>query len=128
MAFNICFILFRLIFNNRRNSFVIDTNKNEGCSKVNHIEQVQVEISTSFERRGKLEMYLESPYQTKSKLIYERMYDAITGRRTFNNLPVTSLHFWGESVKADGGKWKISFESSLNLFRIGRTGGMVNAS
>ena len=56
------------------------------------------------------------------------MYDALTGRGTFNNLPVTSLHFWGESVQAIDGKWKISFESSLNSFRNGRTEGIVNVS
>ena len=69
-------------------------------------------------------MYLESPHKTKSKLIYERMYDAITGRRTFHNLPVTSLHFWGESVSGNNGTWKILFESSS--FRYRRTEGMLN--
>ena len=69
-------------------------------------------------------MYLESPHTTKSKLIYEKTHDALTGRKTFNNLPVTSLHFWGESVKAKDGIWKISFESSLDSFQKGRTEGM----
>ena len=123
------FYLFRLKFSKRQKSFEIDTNINENCSKINHIEQVQVEFSLSFERRGLLQMYLESPHTTKSKLIYERMYDALTRRKTFNNLPVTSLHFWGESVKANGGKWKISFESRLSSFRRGHREGMhVNTS
>ena len=52
------------------------------------------------------------------------MYDALTRRKTFNNLPVTSLHFWGESVNAKGGKWKISFESRLSSFQKGRAEGM----
>ena len=70
-------------------------------------------------------MYLESPHTTKSKLIYERIRDAFSGRTTFTNLTVTSLHFWGESVKGNGGKWKISFESSFNSFRKGMHGNQV---
>ena len=62
-------------------------------------------------------MYLESPHQTKSKLIYERVYDALRGRRTYNNLIVTSLHFWGENVNTNDGMWKITFDSASFRYR-----------
>ena len=57
-------------------------------------------------------MFLESPHGTKSQLIYPRLRDALTRRKTYNDLVVTSLHFWGESATAESGKWKLLFNSA----------------
>ncbi len=76
-----------------------------------------MELSVSFSSRGLLEMYLESPQGTRSQLIYERVYDALTRRKTFDNLVVTSLHFWGENPIAQHGKWKLLFHSSSYRYR-----------
>ena len=78
---------------------------------------MKVEISLSFENRALLAMFLESPYGTRSQLIYTRVYDALYRRKRYDNLVVTTLHFWGENATAKEGKWKLSFESDSFRFR-----------
>ena len=103
---------------------MIYPNNSQECLKIKYIEHVQVELSLTFPLRGLLEMFLESPHGTISQLIYPRLRDALTRRKTYNDLVVTSLHFWGESATAYSGKWKLLFNSAA--FRHRNIEGKVN--
>ena len=71
---------------------------------IRYLEHVQVQVDLSFPRRGYLEMSSLSPSGTRSRLLYPRVIDSITGFKNFTNLKVTSLHYWGENPV---GEWNI---------------------
>ncbi len=71
---------------------------------IRYLEHVQVQVDLTFPRRGYLEMSSVSPSGTRSKLLYPRVIDSITGFKNFTNWTVTSLHYWGENSV---GNWKI---------------------
>ncbi|XP_078382401.1 uncharacterized protein LOC144665100 [Oculina patagonica] len=71
---------------------------------IRYLEHVQVQVDLTFPRRGYLEMSSVSPSGTRSKLLYPRVIDSITGFKNFTNWTVTSLHYWGENPV---GNWRI---------------------
>jgi len=76
----------------------------EGSCDIRYLEHVQVQVDLSFPRRGYLEMSFVSPSGTRSRLLYPRVIDSLTGLKNFTNWKVTSLHQWGENPI---GKWNI---------------------
>lgn len=92
----------------------MQTAVNRKCSRIKTIEQVEVKLSLKFLPRAFMLMYLTSPNGTKSQLLYPRIFDAITRRDKYNNLVVSSLHFWGENPN---GGWTVLFRNSRNWFR-----------
>ena len=82
--------------------------KQDDCS-IQYLEHMQAEVSLNFSRRGDLEMVSKSPYGTQSKLFYSRTIDSVAGGKTFNNLTVTSLHYWGENPI---GRWNITIDDT----------------
>lgn len=92
----------------------------DGCLKIEAIEHIQVNISLSFSPRAMMEMYIISPYGMKSQLLYTRMYDAITSRKNYKGLVVTSLHFWGENP---AGEWTVLFKAAKSMSSRGRSHG-----
>ncbi len=59
-----------------------------------------------------MEMFLTSPQGTKSQLLYKRPYDALSSKKRYNGLRITSLHFWGENPT---GQWTILLKSAESL-------------
>ena len=81
------------------------------CSGIKSLEHVQVEMTLSFQPRAHMIMDLTSPQGTKSQLLYYRAFDAITQRKVYKELAVTSLHFWGENP-GDGLGWRVTVKSA----------------
>lgn len=50
-----------------------------------------------------------SPSGTRSKLLYPRVIDSITGFKNFTDWAVTSLHYWGENPV---GQWNIIIKNT----------------
>jgi len=50
-----------------------------------------------------------SPSGTRSRLLYPRVIDSITGFKNFTNWTVTSLHYWGENPV---GEWNIKIRNT----------------
>jgi len=82
--------------------------KQDDCG-IQYLEHMQAEVSLSFPRRGDLEMVSKSPNGTQSKLFYSRTLDSVAGFKTFKNLTVTSLHYWGENPV---GQWNITIHNT----------------
>lgn len=82
--------------------------KQDDCS-IQYLEHMQAEVSLNFSRRGDLEMVSNSPSGTQSKLFYSRTIDSAAGFKTFKNLRVTSLHYWGENPI---GRWNITIHNT----------------
>lgn len=82
--------------------------KQDDCS-IQYLEHMQAEVSLNFSRRGDLEMVSKSPSGTQSKLFYSRTIDSAAGFKTFKNLRVTSLHYWGENPI---GRWNITIHNT----------------
>ena len=81
------------------------------------IEHVKVELSLQYTPRGIMEMYVISPYGTKSQLLYERKFDSLASTSTYKGLLITSLHFWGENP---AGEWTVLFKTAESLSSHGR--------
>ena len=96
-------------------TFFFDDNYN--CSKMKAIEHVKVELSLQYTPRGIMEMYVISPYGTKSQLLYERKFDSLASTSTYKGLLITSLHFWGENP---AGEWTVLFKTAESLSSHGR--------
>ena len=77
------------------------------CSSIKALEHVQIEVSLSFFRRAFILMYLQSPAGTKSQMLYHRRFDSLTKERQYQDLTITSMHFWGEDPNAGNGEWKV---------------------
>jgi len=77
---------------------------------IRYLEHVQVQVDLSFSRRGYLEMSSVSPSGTRSRLLYPRVIDSITGFKNFTNWTVTSLHYWGENPV---GEWNIKIRNTM---------------
>ena len=72
-------------------------------------------------KRGDISLSLTSPSETKSIILTERpLDDDSTDFSGFLTWPMSSVHFWGESVKAgDSSDWKLTVnnggENSVTL-------------
>jgi subtilisin-like proprotein convertase family protein len=88
--------------------------------KIEAIEHVEVEVSLNFSPRAIMEMYIISPYGTRSQLLYKRMFDALSSRKDYKGLVVASLHFWGENP---AGEWTVLFKAAESMSSLGRSYG-----
>jgi subtilisin-like proprotein convertase family protein len=61
-------------------------------------------------KRGVIGAYITSPGRTKSKVLSARQFDSFTGRRRYENVATTSVHFWGEQSY---GTWEVSLRNDL---------------
>lgn len=97
------------------------------CAFINYLEHVQVDITLESEsRRGDFMVMLRSPSGTLSTLLTERRLDdqrfgyqntyppphfilflTRNGFEDFENMPLTSVHFWGEGVSNGNSTWKV---------------------
>ncbi|KAL3319956.1 hypothetical protein Ciccas_001360 [Cichlidogyrus casuarinus] len=95
----------------RHRNFIIET---DGCFKealsrhltnhsVNFLEHVQAKVTLTSNKRGEVQIFLESPRGTKTNLLDKRPYDTAIG--SFKDWPFMSVHFWGEEAV---GKWTLS--------------------
>lgn len=82
--------------------------RQDNCS-IQYLEHMQVEVSLRFPRRGYVEILSTSPSGTRSKLLYSRMMDSLTGYKNFTNWRVSSLHYWGERPFGD---WNITIRNA----------------
>lgn len=89
--------------------------KQENCS-IQYLEHMQAEVNVLFPRRGYLEMFSTSPSGTRSKLLYSRKIDVLTGRRNLTDWRVTSLHYWGEKPFGD---WNFTIRSARPWSNLG---------
>ncbi|XP_067034731.1 furin-like protease kpc-1 isoform X2 [Acropora muricata] len=89
--------------------------KQENCS-IQYLEHMQAEVNVVFPRRGYLEMFSTSPSGTRSKLLYSRKIDVLTGRRNLTDWRVTSLHYWGEKPFGD---WNFTIRSARPWSNLG---------
>jgi subtilisin-like proprotein convertase family protein len=91
--------VFRLKVNRTVNSSV----------NLNYLEHVVSVISLSGGVRGKLEIYLRSPANTKSILLEQRSKDL--SKNGFVSWPFMSVHFWGERPE---GEWTLQVVNNGN--------------
>ena len=87
------------------------------CPRVAHIEHLSVMLSLNYTPRAIMEMFIISPEGTKSKLLYERIYDSFGSSSIYKGLVITSVHFWGET---SDGEWTVLFKASESLGSPGR--------
>ncbi|KAJ7347661.1 peptidase S8 [Desmophyllum pertusum] len=84
------------------------------CGKeMQYLEHVLVIIQARFARRGYLEGNVISPSGTVSQILPYRPYDVIAS--DFNNWPILSLHFWGETPQ---GTWKLRLRNHFSNYRF----------
>ena len=76
------------------------TEKNLNCSSklIRSLEHVQLRVDLDYPNRAELSVEVQSSSGTPSKFIYPRRFDAVDEPKTYRNLVVTSVHFWGETV------------------------------
>lgn len=89
--------------------------KEENCN-IQYLEHMQAEVNLLFPRRGYLEMFSTSPSGTRSKLLYSRKIDVLTGRKNLTDWRVTSLHYWGEKPF---GNWNFTIRSARPWSNLG---------
>ncbi|CAH3171117.1 unnamed protein product [Porites lobata] len=89
--------------------------KQENCN-IQYLEHMQAEVNLLFPRRGYLEMFSTSPSGTRSKLLYSRKIDVLTGRKNLTDWRVTSLHYWGEKPF---GNWNFTIRSARPWSNLG---------
>ena len=108
--------IFRMVipFSGSPLRFQLDTTRVGRCSSIKYIEYAKVKLSLKFKPRAFVLMDLTSPNGTTSRLLYKRQFDAITRRMYYNNLVVSSLHYWGEDPN---GNWSFLFQNSRPWFR-----------
>ena len=87
------------------------------CPRVAHIEHLSVMLSLNYTPRAIMEMFIISPEGTKSKLLYERIYDSFGSSSIYKGLVITSVHFWGET---SDGEWTVLIKASESLGSPGR--------
>ncbi|CAF0857724.1 unnamed protein product [Didymodactylos carnosus] len=90
---------------NQQNFFevnVLNCKNSDATQEVNFIEQVQIFVSLSADRRGDIELYLYSPSGTKSQLLPRRQKDS--SNKGFQDWPFLTVQVWGESPH---GLWKL---------------------
>lgn len=98
----------RLIIPSRGDLQLTLSMRQDNCS-IQYLEHMQIEVSLRFPRRGYVEMLSTSPSGTRSKLLYSRMMDSLTGYKYFTNWRVSSLHYWGERPFGD---WNITIRNA----------------
>ncbi|UJR30781.1 hypothetical protein I4U23_018301 [Adineta vaga] len=70
--------------------------------EVNYIEQVQVFVTLTTERRGEIEIYLYSPSNTRTQILPKR--DRDQSNKGFQEWPFLTVQLWGE---VPHGYWKL---------------------
>ena len=83
---------------------------------IGSLEHVQLRVDLDYPNRAELAVEVQSSSGTPSKFIYPRPYDAIGNPKTYSNLVVTSVHFWGEPVL---GKWIVDVKDVASSQRSG---------
>ena len=83
---------------------------------IGSLEHVQLRVDLDYPNRAELSVEVQSSSGTSSKFLYPRRQDAVDDPRTFNNLVVTSVHFWGEPVL---GKWIVDVKDIASSQRSG---------
>lgn len=86
---------------------------------VRSIEHVQFRIDLQHTNRAVLMVNVTSHMRTTSRIVYPRVYDSADSPQSYNNLVVTSVHFWGESVL---GNWTIAIteDKSFDVNGVGK--------
>nr|XP_046912953.1 neuroendocrine convertase 1-like [Dermatophagoides farinae] len=81
--------------------------QNQGICPIRFLEHVQVKITLETTRRGNSRMFMFSPQDTMSILMYPRLKD--NSRQGFRNWNLTSVHYWGENPV---GLWRLYIQNS----------------
>lgn len=74
--------------------------------EINSLEHVVLKTSLSFSRRGDIEIELQSPAKTISKIHQRRPLD--DHNLAFTNWPFMSVHFWDETPY---GEWRVNIQN-----------------
>lgn len=61
-------------------------------------------------KRGVIGAYITSPGGTESQVLSARQLDSLTGKKRYENVATTSVHFWGEQ---SFGTWEVSLRNDL---------------
>jgi subtilisin-like proprotein convertase family protein len=86
---------------------------------IKSLEHVQLRVDLNYTNRAVLAIDLESMSGTLSRFVYPRRYDAIDDPKSYNNLVVTSVHFWGEPLL---GRWIVDIKEGTGIHQIQGTG------
>jgi subtilisin-like proprotein convertase family protein len=89
---------------------------------INSLEHVQLKVDLDYTNRAVLVIDIESMSGTSSRFLYPRKFDSIGNPRTYNNLVVTSVHFWGEPLL---GRWTVDIKEGTGIHAIQGTGKYV---
>ncbi|XP_041369640.1 furin-like protease kpc-1 isoform X1 [Gigantopelta aegis] len=85
----------------------------DGCvgsgNRVKYLEHVQARITMTASRRGEIQIFLTSPWGTRSRLLEKRVRD--TSREGFNNWAFMTTHNWGEFAN---GTWILEIENGAS--------------
>lgn len=86
---------------------------------IESLEHVELRIDLDYTNRAVLAIDVTSQFGTSSRFVYPRRYDSIDDPRTYNNLVVTSVHFWGEPLL---GRWSVDIKEGSGIYNIKGTG------
>ena len=93
---------------------ILDTNGCKGTlSEVNFLEHVEAVITLSTSFRGQIQLYLTSPFGTRSILLNRRSHDSSSDG--FNAWPFMTTHDWGESPR---GRWLLEVRNGESVGKI----------
>lgn len=92
----------------------LDTNGCKGTpSEVNFLEHVEAVVTLSTSSRGQIQLYLTSPFGTRSILLNRRNHDSSSDG--FNAWPFMTTHNWGESPR---GHWLLEARNGESVGKI----------
>ena len=83
---------------------ISEENLNCGSKLIRSLEHVQLRLDLQYTNRAVLVVDVTSPSGTSSRFVYPRPLDGVDTPKEYNDLVVTSVHFWGESVL---GEWTV---------------------
>lgn len=91
----------------------------EANKLIRSLEHVQLRLDLEYENRAVIIVDVTSPSSTSSQFLYARSYDALSRQKTYSDLVVTSVHFWGESLL---GKWKVEIKEDTSFVTLNAHG------
>ncbi len=97
------------------------TKDNLNCESklINSLEHIQLRVDLNYTNRAVLAIDVQSMSGTSSRMVYPRTLDTIGNPPTYNNLVVTSVHFWEEPLL---GIWTVNIVEETPIPRINGTG------
>ena len=110
------------------NVIISKENLNCGSKLIKSLEHVQLKINLQYTNRAVLVVDVKSPSETSSRFVYPRRLDSAGSPENYDDLVVTSVHFWGESLLgvwtvtvAEGDGIVYNIKGSGTLFNMGLT-------